>query len=66
MPDLVRIRDKNTNTEATVGRRRAEQLAGRDGVEILDTDAADRMGRALPPGELTNAKPVKTSKEQAR
>ncbi|MGW1057624.1 hypothetical protein [Micromonospora rubida] len=49
MPDLVRIRDKNSNVEYTVGRRRAEQLVERGGVELVkDGDAADRLGRALP------------------
>lgn len=65
MPDLVRIRDKSNNTEYSVGRRRAEQLAERGSVEIVkDGDAADRLGRALPPSETTSK--TKTSKEQAR
>lgn len=68
MPELVRVRDKNTKTEFTVGDRRAAQLAERSkDVEILDTDATDRLGRALDAGPLSDAKPVKTqSKEQAR
>ena len=66
MPDLVRIRDTKNNTEVTVGRRRAEQLADRGGVQILDTDATDRLGRALPTGDATTAKAIKTSKEPTR
>ncbi|NBE80310.1 hypothetical protein [Micromonospora rubida] len=49
MPDLVRIRDKSTDTEYSVGARRAAQLVERGGVELVtDGDAADRLGRALP------------------
>ncbi|MFI1197695.1 hypothetical protein ACH4T9_31165 [Micromonospora sp. NPDC020750] len=49
MPDLVRVRDKNSNAEYTVGARRAAQLVGRGGVELVkDGDAEDRLGRALP------------------
>lgn len=64
MPELVRVRDKSTKAEYSVGRRRAEQLAARGGVEILDAEATDRLGRALPAGETKTT--TKTSKEQAR
>lgn len=63
MPELVRVRDKNTNTEFTVGRARAEQLAERGGVEILAAPATDALGRALP---ASTTKTTKSSKEQAR
>lgn len=64
MPELVRIRDGKSKTEYTVGRRRAEQLAERGDVEIVqDGQATDRLGRALDAGEAT--KTIK-SKEQAR
>ncbi|MFG2165517.1 hypothetical protein [Micromonospora chersina] len=61
----MRIRDNNSKTEYTVGRRRAEQLAERGGVDILDADGTDRLGRALDAGEATT-KTKTTGKEQAR
>ena len=65
MPDLVRIRDNKSKTEYTVGRRRAEQLAERGGVDILDADGTDRLGRALDAGEATTTT-TKTGKESSR
>lgn len=66
MPDLVRIRDKSTNTEYSVGARRAEQLVERGGVEVVkDGDATDRLGRALPATETTT-KSKTASKESSR
>lgn len=63
MPDLVRIRDKSTNTEYSVGVRRAKQLFERGDVEIVkDGDATDRLGRALPAVEATKT----ASKESTR
>lgn len=64
MPDLVRIRDPKTNTEYSVGARRAEQLVER-GAELVKGDAADRLGRALPPTQA-DTKTATRSKEQAR
>lgn len=67
MPDLVRVRDKSTKTEFTVGVRRAEQLAERSkDVEILDAPATDRLGRALEAGPMTEAKTAPKSKESTR
>ncbi|MEU5946313.1 hypothetical protein ABZ793_12215 [Micromonospora sp. NPDC047465] len=66
MPDLVRIRDKNTGTEYSVGARRAEQLVERGGVEVVkDGDATDKLGRALPAAETTT-KSKTASKESSR
>lgn len=67
MPELVRVRDKNSNTEYSVGARRAAQLVERGGVELVkDGDAADRLGRALPPADTATAKSKTASKEQTR
>jgi hypothetical protein len=67
VPDLVRIRDKSTNTEYSVGARRAAQLAERGGVEIVkDGAATDRLGRALPAGETTKTKTATNRQEQTR
>lgn len=64
--EFVRIRDTKTNTELSVSRQRAEQLAGRGDVEILkDAKAVDGLGQPLPaitPQTITSAK----SKEQTR
>ncbi|PWR08574.1 hypothetical protein DKT68_15265 [Micromonospora acroterricola] len=66
MPDLVRIRDKNTNAEYSVGRRRAEQLAERGAEVVKDGDATDRMGRALPASETAKSTKTTAGKEQTR
>ncbi|RAO26472.1 hypothetical protein PSN13_06500 [Micromonospora saelicesensis] len=65
MPDLVRIRDPKTNTEFSVGARRAEQLVERGAELVKDGAAGDRLGRSLPATDTTT-KTAKTSKEQAR
>lgn len=56
--EFVRIRDTENKTEVSVSRPRAEQLAGRGGVEILDgVQAADRLGRPLPPSKVAEEPP---------
>ncbi|MFI6228881.1 hypothetical protein ACIBCR_16380 [Micromonospora echinospora] len=63
--EFVRIRDKQTKTESSVPRRRAEQLAGRDAVEILDKEpAVNGFGEPLPASTPdTKTAVAKTSKE---
>ncbi|XTZ17046.1 hypothetical protein ACQSSU_06615 [Micromonospora echinospora] len=66
MPDLVRIRDPKTKTEYSVGARRAEQLVERGAELVKDSDATDRLGRALPASETTKTKTANASKEPTR
>jgi len=56
--EFVRIRDKNTSTESSVPRRRAEQLAGRGGVDILDKKAVNALGEPLPAAPAQDAGPA--------
>lgn len=64
--EFVRIRDKQTKTESSVSRRRAEQLAERGVVEILEGQpAANAFGEPLP-ASTPETKPGAKSKEQTR
>ncbi|MEU0081366.1 hypothetical protein ABZY58_25990 [Micromonospora tulbaghiae] len=72
--EFVRVRDPETKTESSLPRRRAEQLAGRGAVEILDgTAAVNGLGDPLPPStaetasaEAPSAGRAVKSKEQTR
>ncbi|SBT63926.1 hypothetical protein GA0070622_0894 [Micromonospora sediminicola] len=62
--EFVRVRDPKTKTESSLPRRRAQQLADRGDVEILDAvDAVDAFGQPLPSG-AAEAKP-KTRRAQS-
>lgn len=64
--EFVRVRDKQTKTESSVPRRRANQLAERDAVEMLDGEpAVDAFGAPLPPA-TPETKTGAKSKEQTR
>lgn len=65
--EFVRIRDKQTKTESSVSRRRAEQLAERGGVEILDKEpAVNAFGEPLPASTAAGTTTGAKSKEQTR